>query len=95
MTNLSKVPRSPGCLRRLRRHFAFLQGGFTYLIYKLIFRRSFSVGIAPALIRNLFLSSILLVFLGILGEYIGAIHTHVQLRPYVIELERINFDLRT
>jgi len=29
---------------------------------------------------------------GILGEYIGAIHTQVQRRPLVVERERINFD---
>jgi hypothetical protein len=34
-----------------------------------------------------------LFFIGILGEYIGAIHTYVQHRPHVIEKERINFDV--
>jgi hypothetical protein len=29
--------------------------------------------------------------MGILGEYIGAIHTQVFKRPLVIEKERINF----
>ncbi len=29
---------------------------------------------------------------GIIGEYIGAIHTQVLKRPLVIEKERINFD---
>jgi len=28
----------------------------------------------------------------VLGEYVGAIFTQVQHRPYVIELERVNFD---
>ena len=32
-----------------------------------------------------------LVFLGIVGEYVGAIHTQVLRRPLVIEKERINF----
>jgi hypothetical protein len=32
-----------------------------------------------------------MVFIGILGEYVGAIHTLVQRRPLVIEQERINF----
>ena len=31
-------------------------------------------------------------FIGILGEYIGAIHSQVRKRPMVIERERINFD---
>ncbi len=27
-----------------------------------------------------------------MGEYVGAIYTQVQKRPYAVELERINFD---
>ena len=30
--------------------------------------------------------------MGIIGEYIGAIHTQVQNRPLVVEQERINFE---
>lgn len=32
------------------------------------------------------------MFIGILGEYIGSIHTYVQNRPVVVEKERVNFD---
>ena len=39
-----------------------------------------------------FFGSVQLFFIGILGEYIGAIHTQVQKRPHVVELERINFE---
>jgi len=39
-----------------------------------------------------FLQSIMLVFLGIMGEYVGAVYTQLQHRPYAVELERINFD---
>ncbi len=66
--------------------------GFAYLIYKLLFWRSFSVGIAPLVIGMFFVSSILLVFMGVMGEYIGAIHTQIQQRPYAVERERINFE---
>ena len=66
--------------------------GFGYFVYKLAFWRNFSVGIAPLVIGIFFLGSIQLLFLGILGEYIGAIHTHVQKRPFVVEKERINFE---
>ena len=38
-----------------------------------------------------FFSSVQLFFIGIIGEYIGAIHTQVRKRPLVIEKERINF----
>ena len=39
-----------------------------------------------------FFSSIQLISVGILGEYIGSIHTHVQKRPLVVERERVNFE---
>lgn len=63
-----------------------------YLIYKLIFWYEFSVGIAPMVIGVFFFSSVQLFFIGIIGEYIGAIHTQIRKRPLVIERERVNFD---
>ena len=66
--------------------------GFGYTIYKLLFWDRFSVGVAPIVIGIFFLTSIQLVFMGILGEYVGAIYTQVQKRPLVTELERINFE---
>jgi glycosyltransferase involved in cell wall biosynthesis len=65
---------------------------FGYFLAKLIFWSTFSVGIAPMIIGVFFLQSIMLVFLGIMGEYVGAIYTQLQHRPYAVELERINFD---
>ncbi len=62
-----------------------------YFIYKLLFWRNFPVGTAPLVIGLFFFSSVQLFFIGILGEYIGAIHTQVLHRPHVIEKERINF----
>jgi glycosyltransferase involved in cell wall biosynthesis len=66
---------------------------FVYLIYKLLFWNSFTVGMAPLVIGIFFFGSVQLIFIGILGEYIGAIHTQVLRRPLVIEKERINFDV--
>lgn len=92
ITNLSKVP------LRLVTFSGFVTGllalvtGFGYLIYKLLFWNSFSVGIAPLVIGLFFLGSVQLLSMGILGEYIGAIHTQVHKRPYVIEKERVNFE---
>jgi glycosyltransferase involved in cell wall biosynthesis len=63
-----------------------------YLIYKLLFWSSFQVGTAPLVIGMFFIGAVQLVFIGLLGEYIGAIHTQVLRRPPVIERERINFD---
>jgi hypothetical protein len=63
-----------------------------YFVYKLIFWENFQVGMAPLVIGLFFFSSVQLIFIGIIGEYIGAIHTQVLKRPLVIEKERINFD---
>jgi len=30
--------------------------------------------------------------MGIIGEYLGAVLTHVRQLPHVVELERINFE---
>lgn len=91
ITNHSKVP------LRLATFSGFLFSicsffvGLVYLIYKLLFWDRFFLGIAPALIGIFFFCSVILFFIGILGEYIGAIHTQVLRRPLVVEKERINF----
>jgi glycosyltransferase involved in cell wall biosynthesis len=63
-----------------------------YFIYKLLFWQTFSLGLAPMVIGLFFFSSVQLIFIGLLGEYIGAIWTQVKNKPLVIEEERINFD---
>ena len=60
-----------------------------YLAAKIIFWNWLEAGIAPILISLFFFSSVQLFFIGILGEYLGAIYTQVQKRPLVIEKERI------
>ncbi len=92
ITNLSKVP-----LRLVS--FAGFMGalvsaffGICYFLYKVIFWNKFSVGIAPLVIGMFFLASMQLLSLGIIGEYVGQIHTQIQNRPFVFERERINFE---
>jgi glycosyltransferase involved in cell wall biosynthesis len=63
-----------------------------YFIYKIIYWDNFQLGIAPLVIGIFFFGGVQLFFLGIIGEYIGAIFTQVKKRPLVIEKERINFD---
>lgn len=63
-----------------------------YLIYKLCYWDSFQLGNAPLVIGLFFFSAVQLIFIGILGEYIGAIHTQVRKRPLVMEKERVNFE---
>lgn len=62
-----------------------------FLIMKLMLWDSFPLGSAPAIIGLFFLFGVMLFFIGILGEYIGSIHTYIQNRPIVVEKERINF----
>ncbi len=91
-TNYTKVP------LRLATMFGFLAAiisffvGLFYLVYKLIFWQEFTLGSAPIIVGLFFFGAIQLFFLGIVGEYIGAIYTQVLHRPLVIEKERINFE---
>ena len=63
-----------------------------YLMMKLVMWDQFDMGMAPVLIGMFLLGSVQLAFIGVIGEYIGAILTRVTKRPMVIEDERINFD---
>jgi hypothetical protein len=47
---------------------------------------------APLIIGVFLFLSLQMIFIGIVGEYIGTIHTLVQKRPLVIEQERVNFE---
>ncbi len=73
---------------------SILSGGISvfYFIAKLLFWDKFEFGLAPILIGIFFFFSIQLLFMGILGEYIGAILIRVNIKPLVFEKERINFD---
>ncbi len=62
-----------------------------YLVLKLVFWSDYPAGNAPTVIGLFLFASVQLFFIGILGEYIGSIHTIVQKRPLVIEEERVNF----
>ena len=61
------------------------------LVMKLIWWDRFPAGMAPMLIGMLFLGSIQIFFIGLLGEYIMSINQRVMKRPLVIEEERLNF----
>ena len=91
ITNHSKVPLRLATLAGFLLSICSFLVGLGYLVYKLLFWERFSLGIAPALIGLFFFCSVILFFIGILGEYIGAIHTQVLRRPLVVEKERINF----
>lgn len=63
-----------------------------YLVMKLMYWDRFAAGMAPILIGMLFLGSVQIFFIGLVGEYILTINSRVMKRPLVIEEERLNFD---
>jgi glycosyltransferase involved in cell wall biosynthesis len=65
---------------------------FAFLVAKLIFWDRFTLGIAPILIGIFFFGAVQTFLIGVLGEYIGSIHTQVRKMPLVVEAERVNFD---
>ncbi len=66
--------------------------GLYYLIRKLISWNAFEMGVAPLIIGQSFFMGIMLLLLGLIGEYVGLLVTHIVRRPMVVEKERINFD---
>ena len=92
ITNHSKIPLRLATMTGFFVAFLNLLVAIGYFVYKLLFWDSFSVGVAPLVIGLFFFGSVQLFFIGIIGEYIGSIHTQVLKRPLVIEKERINFE---
>lgn len=62
-----------------------------FLILKLFFWPTQLPALTALIILVLFFSGIQLFFLGIIGEYIGSIHSQVRKKPFVVIKERINF----
>ncbi len=91
ITKLSKVPLRVVTFLGFAGSLLSMLGGTTYFAYKLLFWHQFTLGIAPIAIGMFFLGSLQLLFMGIIGEYIGNIHTQVHNRPLVVERDRLNF----
>jgi glycosyltransferase involved in cell wall biosynthesis len=93
VTSHSKVP------LRLMTMFGFLfsvlsfVAAMGFLVAKLLFWDYFQLGLAPLLIGLFFFMAVQMFFIGLLGEYIGAVLTHVRNVPHVIEAERINSEI--
>ncbi len=65
-----------------------------YLIMKLIWWDRFPAGMVPLLLGMLFLGSVQVFFIGLVGEYILSINQRVMKRPLVVEEERLNFPVK-
>lgn len=92
ITNHSKVPLRIMTLGGFLLSVASMAIAIAFFFAKLFFWNSFTVGIAPIVIGMFFFASIQMLFIGLLGEYIGAIYTRVRRLPLVVEMERVNFD---
>ncbi|QDD01766.1 glycosyltransferase family 2 protein [Candidatus Methylopumilus planktonicus] len=91
VVNHSKVPLRLMTIGGFALSFLSLFIALSFLFLKLFFWNSFQLGTAPILIGIFFFGAMQAFFIGILGEYIGSIYTHVRKLPLVFELERINF----
>lgn len=70
--------------------FSFIVS-IVYLVMKFIWWDRFTAGMIPVLIGMLFLGSVQILFIGVVGEYVLAINQRSMKRPLVVEEERINF----
>ncbi|MDD2660734.1 MAG: glycosyltransferase family 2 protein [Methylococcales bacterium] len=91
VTNHSKVPLRLMAISGFLLSFLSLLVALGFFIAKLIYWDSFQLGTAPLLIGVFFFGALQAFFIGVLGEYIGSIHTQVRNMPLVVELERVNF----
>lgn len=91
IVNHSKVPlRLATLIGILMSTISFVFGAY-YLVSKLLLWEQIQSGVAPLAIGLFFFLGILFLLLGLMGEYIGLLVTHVIKRPMVVEAERINF----
>lgn len=91
ITNHSKIPLRLMAMGGFLLSLLSLFVAFGFLIAKIINWNSFQLGTAPMLIGIFFFGAVQTFFIGVLGEYIGSIHTQVRHLPLVVEKERVNF----
>ncbi len=91
-TSYSRVPLRLATLLGFTLSGMSLLVALGYLVYKFLFWYQVPFGITPLLVGGFVFFSVQLLFIGLLGEYIAAIHVRVLKKPLVIERERINFD---
>ena len=92
ITNHSKIPLRLMAMSGFLLSVISLITAIFFLVAKLVFWDAFQLGTAPILIGIFFFGAIQAFFIGVLGEYIGSIHTKLRNMPLVVESERVNFD---
>lgn len=91
IVNHSKLPLRVATLTGCAVSFISFSAGIYYLAQKLLYWDSYQAGLAPALVGIFFCMGLLFLFLGLIGEYVGLLVTHVVRRPMAVESESINF----
>ena len=91
ITNHSKIPLRLMAMSGFLLAFMSLLVALFFFVTKLLYWDAFQLGTAPILIGIFFFGAIQTFFIGVLGEYIGSIHTQVRKMPLVVEIERFNF----
>jgi glycosyltransferase involved in cell wall biosynthesis len=92
ITSHSKIPIRLATMAGFALSIVSFLISLTYLVLKLVLWDSFQLGTAPLLIGMFFFGSVQIFFIGLIGEYVAAIHTQVMRRPLVVEQERVNFE---
>lgn len=87
----SKIPLRIATISGFVFSLLFFIGAVFYFLMKLIFWNHLPLGQAPLLFGLFLFASLNLLFIGIIGEYVGWIFTKVSNRPLVIEKYRTNF----
>ena len=70
--------------------FSIFYSLYLFILYLFFNLRLENAGIMTLLIALFFFSGVILLFLGMLGEYVSAIHSQVRKGPLVFERELIN-----
>lgn len=63
-----------------------------YLLLKLMYWEQYDIGMATMVIGLFFIGAVQIMFIGIVGEYVGEILLRMSDKPMVVEKDRLNFD---
>lgn len=91
IVNHSKLPLRLATLLGLSMSGLSFFLGIYYTLRKLTAWEQFEAGVAPLAVGLFFFLGMLFIILGLIGEYIALLVTHIVKRPMVVENERINF----
>lgn len=92
IVNTSKVPLRLGTyLGAIIAFFSVIVAIFN-IILKLMYWDSYNAGMATLTAGIFFFGAVQIMFIGIVGEYVGEILNRMNKKPMVVERERLNFD---